>query len=188
MVKLVGLLVLVLCIAIVLSDVAKERDGRRAAERAERAADEDPVRALPISRGQNDPYRTDLQSRAEQFTSQLGAAVGGAAGAGVGRGIGSAVSAVEVESARGLASHYSPPAETREVTERSQGAAQTGGAAWGANVVSAIGGFLGAIPSLPFAIAETATNATGAAVERNYTNLLDRGVFAWADRAGLPKL
>lgn len=188
MVKLVGLLVLVICVAVVLSDYSKMRDDQARAKERSRAMDEDPVRALPIVRGQNDPYMTDMQSRAEYVTSGLGAAVGGGAGAGVGRALGSAVSAAEVESARGLASHYSPPSETRDVAERSQGAGATGGQAWGANVVAAFGGFLGAIPSLPLLIAEGAVNSVGGANERLTPNLRDRGVFNWADSVGIPKL
>lgn len=188
MVKLVALLFLIVVVAVILQDLAKQRDVEAISAATKKAMDEDPVLALPIVRGQNDPYMLNAQAQAEYIATYLGATLGGAAGAGIGRGAGSAVSAAEVESARGLASHPVTPAETRDIGERSQAAGQTGGAAFGANVAAAIGGFIGAIPSLPLTIAEGTANAVGGAVERLYTNLNDRGLFRRADQGQWPRL
>lgn len=187
MVKLVGLLILVLAVAIVLSDVSKEREQARKAQREERAASEDPVRALPISRGQNDPYMTHMQSQLETLTTLVGAALGGGAGAGVGRFAGSAVSAAEVESARGLASHPTSTRETSVIGDASRSAGQVTGEAWGANVAGGVGGFLGQLPALPVIAGQSVVNGITGALGGLHATLRDRGVYAAADAAGVPK-
>lgn len=132
MAKLVGLLILVICVAVVLNDWSRMRDERREAETRKRAIDEDPVRALSIVRGQNDPMITAWQSQAEMLSRIFGATVGGGVGAGAGRAAGAAISAAEVNLAYGLGSHTMSRAEAIELADRSHAASAGAGEAVGA--------------------------------------------------------
>lgn len=176
MLKLVGLLILVLAVAVILSDVAKMRDDARSAERERRAVDEDPVRALPIVRGQNDPYLTSLQSQLEQTLALLPAVTAAAAGTAATAAARSVVSS-EVGVVRGAAgAPLVTHDEVNRAVERALRAAEGAGSTAGTQAAGP-GAAIGGSPVAFLA-------GVGAGFERNVTE--SARAYGWKDETDIP--